>query len=242
MIFKKRNSKSYSILLLSLLVVGFSNKLNAQEIPHNHLSEFSNEVYGTDDRLINGKYYKPKHFFALGHPYFKMNEWLPGTLFIKGIPYENIALKYSIEEDLIIIKDTYDKAMSKDIVLHNSFVDSLQIEKHLFHNTSNFANNNPIGYAELIYRGKTTAYFKHSIEFKDELSDRIKYGKYLKPRKNIYILKEDTFYLIKSKKEFLNLFSEKQDELISLIRKNKIRFKKMTDNQLRNLMQITENL
>jgi hypothetical protein len=227
-------------MLLSLALLVISNRIVAQELLHKSLSTLSNSAYGADDRLINGKFYKPKHFFALGHPYFKINEWLLGTLFIKGIPYDNVPLKYSIEEDLIIIKDNFDTAISKDIVLHNSFVDSLQIEKHLFHNTSNFQLKNSIGYAELIYRGKITAYFKHSIEFKDELSEQIKYGKYLKPKINIYILEEDTFYLIKSKKEFLNHFNERQTDLISFIRKNKIRFKTITNNQLHDLMEFNE--
>lgn len=240
------NTRFFTLLSLFFIVVQITpTKVNAQEQSNSgqNISALANSIYGTDDRLYNGIFYQPKHFFADGNPYFPADEWVESTLFIKGITYEGIPLKYNIEDDRFIIKNITDNKISVDILMHNSFVDSLQLGSHFFHNTDNLLSNNPIGIAELIYRGDSiSAYFKHSTEFLDQLTDRLKHGKYLKPKKKLYILNDTLFYLIHKNKDLFTYFPKKDLAIKQFMRKNKIRLKKASAAQIAELIHFCEQL
>ncbi|MBN2237922.1 MAG: hypothetical protein JW729_10200 [Bacteroidales bacterium] len=238
--------KSYFIaIIVFILAQGLNTRqLSAQELSNteSQVSEFANFLYRSDDRLLNGKYYKPAHFFALGHPYFINDEWQNATLYIKGITYKNVLLKYNIEDDVIILKAIYDRRIAKDILLHNKFIDSLAIGTHLFHNTANFEMSENIGFAELIYKGGLTAYVKHSIQFKDELSERIKNGLYLDPKRKLYLSSDSLLYPISTKKDLIDFFPERKKDIKAFLRKNKIRYRKANTYQLVNLIRFCDQL
>lgn len=235
---------TFSFLVFTCLATVIPDKAIAQETYESSVDilDLANSIYRADDRLLNGKYYKPRHFFAEGHPYFNKNEWVDGTLFIKGILYNRIPIKYNIEDDKIIIKSILKNRISKDILLHNSFVDSLIIGSHIFHNTNNFSLDNTIGIAELIYRGNISAYFKHSSEFKDELSERQQHGKYLNARKRLFLFDKDSFISIQTKKDLLAYFEEHKKEVKQFLRKNRISIKKASNRQIVKLIQFCEHL
>ncbi|MDA3904616.1 MAG: hypothetical protein PF484_00925 [Bacteroidales bacterium] len=231
-------------ILFSSFLIGISNSAISQETikEGQNILSIANSIFRADDRLLNGKYYRPKHFFAEGHPYFLSNEWVDATLYIKGIQYNNIPLKYNIEDDNLIIKAIFDGRISKDILLHNSFVDSLIIGYQTFHNTNNFELENSIGIAEIVYKGEIFAYIKHYSEFKDEISERLRYGKYLESQKILYLFDGNFFHQIKKKKDLLNYFQTNKNEVKAFMRKNKIRFKKASSNQIVNLIHFCDNL
>ncbi|MCD6091813.1 MAG: hypothetical protein J7J72_09960 [Bacteroidales bacterium] len=232
---------TFSILIISTLI-GIPNKVIGQELitEGKDILALSNSIYRSDDRLLNGKYYVPRHYFAEGHPYFLSNEWVGATLFIKGIQYNHVPLKYNIEDDNLIIKSIYENRISKDILMHNSFVDSLIIGKKLFHNTSNQQEENAIGFAELVYRGKNAAYLKHTVEFKDELSDRLKFGKYLPAKRYLYLFDGTSFFLIQKKKDLIGYFPNYEKEIKLYLRKKSIRLRKASTEQIVNLIQFCE--
>lgn len=240
----KRKLHFLATIVFILVQVFNTRQISAQDLSNkeSQVSDFANFLYRSDDRLLNGKYYKPSHFFAEGHPYFMDNEWQNATLYIKGITYENVLLKYNIEDDVIIIKAVYDGKIAKDILLHNKFIDSLAIGTHLFHNTANFEMSENIGFAELIYKGGLTAYVKHSIQFKDELSERIKNGLYLDPKKRLYLSSDSLLYSISTKKDLFDFFPERKKDLKAFLRKNKIRFRKANTYQLVNLIRFCDQL
>ena len=236
--------------LVLYVIITIPNTVSGQENVYQKedILSFANTVYGPDDRLINGKYYKPKHFSAQGHPYFLSENWLKGTLFVKGIEYNNIPIKYNIEDDILIINVIFQNRVSKNILLHNSFVDSVEINSpamnitSTFHNTSNFSNENSIGYAEIVYKGRLSAYYKHTREFIDEINYYNKYGRYLNPKRKLFLFNVDNFQAITTKKGILNYFPAHKKEVKLFIRKNKIRFSKITVDQIVNLIRFCEQL
>jgi hypothetical protein len=121
-------------------------------------------------------------------------------------------------------------------------VDSLIIGSHIFHNTSNFSLDNAIGIAEIIYNGNISAYYKYSSEFKDELSERQQYGKYLKARKKLFIFDKNSFISIQTKKDLLVYFEDHKKEVKQFLRKNRIRLKKASSDQIVKLIQFCEHL
>lgn len=234
----------FFVLHTFLFGLGFNNLFGQSIINSSEeINKKSLQLYGSDDRLINGKFYKPKHFYAKGHPYFQNKNWYSARIHIKGITFNHISTKYNIEDDAIIIQFVSAKKISKNILLHNSFVDSLKIGQQSFHNTRNFNKNNDIGFAEIVYRGKkTSAYFKYRTKFKNEQTTRIPYGRYLKPTKILYLFDGQNFTSIKSKKNLYNYFPNHKKELAYYKRKNKLRFRKTTHEQIINLLLFCEDL
>lgn len=241
-IYFKRNILFFTFCFSFLFSTAYSFGQEISEKKENILA-IANSLYGADDRLVNGKYYVPKHYRSTGNPFFKSDNWLNGTLFIKGTKYIDIPLKYNIEDDLLIINIVFENRIAKSISMYNAFVDSVIIDSQKIHNTDNFLTKNSIGFAELIYQGDSlSAYFKHSIEFLDVISDGGPHGKYLKPRKKLYFLQENTFFQINSKKAFLAYFENHKKEIRLFMRKNEIHFKKATTNQFIDLLSFSENL
>lgn len=235
------------IFFLALCIALFSNisySLGQEVLEKRHdISLIANLIYRTDDRLINGKYYSPKHYGVLGTPYFKSDSWLNGTLFIKGIKYVDIPVKYNIEDDNFLINFSFKNNTVRSVVLYNAFVDSVKINSEIFHNTEHLPTTNSIGIAELIYKGDSvSAYFKHSIEFLGIVSIQSPNGRYLDPRKKLYFLKKSTFIEINSKKAFLAHFKSHKKEIRLFMRKNQIYFKKATTSQLNELLSFIEGL
>lgn len=227
-----------------LFGLGFNNIFGQSIINSSEeINKKSLQLYGSDDRLINGKFYKPKHFYAEGHPYFLSKDWSVANIYVKGITFNNIKTKYNIEDDVIIIQFISIRKISKNILLHNSFVDSLKIGQQSFHNTRNFNQNNNIGIAEIVHKGKKiTAYFKHKTKFKNEQSFRLPNGKYLKPTKRLYLYDGQNFVSIKSKKNLFDYFPNHKKELVIYKRKNNFRFKKLTNEQITDLLHFCEDL
>ncbi len=205
------------------------------------LLTITNSTYGADDKLINGKYYRPKHFYAEGHPYFLTKDWQIAELHIKGASFKEIRLKYNIEDDVLIIRKIFNNRVSKNISLNNSFVDSLEIGTHTFHNTNNLNLKNTIGIAELICKGKIHAYIKHHIEYIEGQSTHNK-SDYAEAKTMLYLLDNNSFISISSKNDLLANFSGHQKKIKQYMRKNKIRLKKAQTKQLMNLIHFCEQL
>lgn len=234
---------SISVMILYFLGLnpGKSIAQNTTE-PSYHIVDSTLNIYRSDDRLVNGKYYKPKHDFAAGHPYFLTDNWEQGKLFIKGIEYDNVLIKYNIVEDIVILSTISINRVAKNIIIHNSFLDSLAIGNFFFHNTNIFPVEKSIGIAEIIYSGKISAYYKYKNEFKEDYTIKNPFGRYLSPTKKLYLYDGSDFELIRSKKALLVYFQNHENELRQFLRQHKIRIKKASPQQIESILQFCEQL
>jgi hypothetical protein len=99
-------------VLINLLAVFYSD-LQAQKIKPGQpltgeseskrsLIAFTDSVYGSDIRLVNGRIYQPPHQGAAGHPYFLGQEWMDGSVIACGQQFNNLLLQYDISGDNLI--------------------------------------------------------------------------------------------------------------------------------------------
>ena len=70
------------------------------------LAAYADEVYGSDDALVNGSAYIPDHYNAKGNPYFLTDQWIEGTISKDGRKYENQDILFNIEKDHLILMTT----------------------------------------------------------------------------------------------------------------------------------------
>jgi len=199
-------------------------------------------VYGADDRLINGRYYVPKQALALGHPYYLTDDWVKTILYVKGVTFDDVEIKYNIEDDILILKRQYDQGLIVEIILNNSLVDSLRINEHLFINSTPTLGPQSPGYLEFLQKGQFVSYLKHKVFYKDELTPRMPYGKYLDPKSILYIFNNKDFVRITDKKVLLDYFSPHKKEIRKFMRKNKIWFKRARKDQFIKLLNYCDGL
>lgn len=232
----------FSCVLFILLCAKPSPAQQQETNPVKELISYTNSIYGADDRLINGTYYVPTHPLALGHPYFLTDDWLPANLYIKGIEFENVNIKYNIEDERIILRRQYEKGLVEPIVLNNSFIDSLTIGDHHFLNSILFDEGDNTTFLELVCRGKITSFLKHTNSYKDELSPQVMYGKYKEPKSTLFIYADSSLRLINRKKEFLELYLNNEKRIKKFMKTNNIGFKRAEKDQLIKLFEYCDGL
>lgn len=234
-----------SIFGCSLLIVLSIKTSFAQVTTEDALQElvnYTNSEYGSDDRLVTGRIYYPTHPLALGHPYFLKEDWLNAILYIKGNEFDNVEIKYNIEDDRIILKRKYEKGLIEPLLLINSYIDSLIILDRLFLNSLLIEPDKKSGFIELVYRGKLTSFLKHINSYKDELSPHVMHGKYRDPKTVVYIHNGKALRHIKRKKEFLEFFPGNEKKVTKFMKTKNINIKKANKDQLLKLMKYCDTI
>ncbi len=237
--------KIFGSVLLILFSVGSSFGQGSSKQITGQVEDILNEAeafYGADDRLINGRYYVPKQPFAHGHPYYLTDDWVKTILYVKGITFDDVEIKFNIEDDILILKRQYKQGLIVQIILNNSLVDSLRINDHLFVNSTPIFGSHSPGYLEFIQKGEFVSYLKHEVNYKDEITPQMPQGKYLDPKSILYIYNDMDFVRISTKKELLAYFSPHEKEIKKFMRKNKIGFKKATKEQFIKLLNYCDGL
>lgn len=233
----------YIILFILLVNISFGqNKIDPRDDAVQNVLRYTEKIYRIDDRLVNGHYYVPKHPLALGHPYFINKGWQSATLYIKGVVYEGIQIKYNIEEDIVVYKRQHELGLVEEILLNNTFIDSMVIGQHFFVNTSHINKDFSHGFLERIYSGNFSAYLKHEIIHKDELTHTNSYGRYLDPKKKLLFYAGNDLVAIHDKRSLLDYFSEHKKQIKRFMRKNRIIFHKASNDEYVKLLSYCDGL
>ncbi len=232
--------KTRIIILLSLLTFSlqlFSQKDSKFLSSEEDLVHYSEQVYGADNMLVNGRIYVPEHGLAQGHPYYQINDWIVGTVYIESKEYKNVKLKFDLELDefVIFIKDKDNR--KNYIVLNRNYVDSLYLGKFLFVNFSDFSDlHQPLGYVEMVYNNELIFITKHTKDFKKEYSESKPYGEYSDQKSTYYIFEDTQLTKVLTKKAFLNYFPFNKKEIKKYLKKHRIKYKKANSGELFNLL------
>ena len=179
---------------------------------------------------------------ALEHPYFLSRDWEETTLYIKGVTFDSLEIKYNIEDDILILRRKHEKGLVEHIVLNDLLVDSLYYGERFFINFYPIYGADSPGYLELILKGHNTFYLKYRISYKDELTPQMPHGRYLNPKTTIYIIDNKKFIHIAAKNELLAYYSPHEKEIKKFMRKNKILFKKASRDKFVQLLNYCEGL
>jgi hypothetical protein len=226
-------SKYFLITFLSILLLSgeISKAQSLKSFPVQEMLQLQMERLGTlndslfkrSDNLINGRLYYNKGDL-INHPYFVENGWLSGKMWLSGRTYESLMLKYDICTDNLINVFITDSA-ALPVEINRNVVREFMISGHhfIFIDGTEVNENRKFspGYYELLYIGKTVLYAKYRkilTRNKNTLSDE-----YL-PDVTLYIKRGEELIRIKNKKAFINLLSDREDEVRSFVKANDIRF------------------
>lgn len=200
--------------------------------------EWAEKYYGTSDLIVNGSMYIVENPGADGTPLFGSGEWFNNTrIYIKGNEFKDEALQYNLEFDFFILKKTLPRGEIINLKFNNLVIDSVRLNEHLFVNSKNIQGfNRDYGFVELIYFEKAVFFIKHNKEFLANYSEQKKYGEYSKQEQKKYLLDNNQVIQLNSKRSFLKHFESIKPEVKKFMKKQNIRYKKASANQLRQLL------
>lgn len=215
--------------------------INTDNLTRESLLAQTESYLGTNDLLVNGRLYFSDNSLANGHPFFISHEFLFADIYIKGNEFTNQAIKYDLVKDLIILKAVDKEKQLFPIILNNAFIDSLMINgTRMFINFHQQQEPFLSGYYEKIYDGQFSFYIKYSKFFVNEYNTANPFGKYTDQKRKMFLVQEGSAIELNSKKSFLNYFSNDKKEIKRYFKQHKIRYKKINNIQLYNLLAYCE--
>lgn len=228
--------KTLFILLFSAGLVVF---VHAQENIHplEDLYRYAEQIYSTDDLLVNGQIYIPGHSKADGSPYYGDNRFEAGTVIIKGRKFNGVLLKFNLEDQRLILRAAVEAEKYVTILLNPGLIDSFTLGGRKFVNINHCLNHPDLnGFYALVFDGSFTFLIKYKKSFIDVYSQQKPYGSYSNMYWDYYICKPGILENVTKKKALLNYFSPEKNKVKSFMRKYNIRYKKATVEQLNQLM------
>ncbi len=228
----------FFICLLTFLYVGAkAQEMHIQDSTKlEKLKEYTEQVYGTDDRVVNGKAYLPIHFNAKGDPYFLTDNWTESTLVINNEEYDGQETLYNIDIEKLILKTTLKSKEDVLLVLNTDFLEAFYFGEHYFVNGEKYFPNTKFkGFVEQVYNGDFKVVIQHQKSFVSQYTANSPHGFYSGTKSMIFIFDKGELKKLPTKKTMLDYFPEHKQEIKKFLRKNSIKYKKATANQLKQL-------
>ena len=181
-------------------------------------------------RLYNGTEFTAAYRSSAGHPFFEYSTPQKGDIFYDGILYPGVQLSYDLTRDEIIFVTP---ANNLNIKLISQKVNWFNLQNHLFiniHEDSNSVNFRGTGFYELAYEGIYSVLVKRKKNL-DQSSREETVSKFIQSTK-YYVVKDNLYYIIDSKRSLLAVCKDKKTEVSKYMQKEKLDFKKDPGNTI----------
>ena len=207
------------------------------------LYNYTTDVYGIDDVLVNGGIYTSIHPVANVDPFLGGNIFTQGYLNLQGREYAEVFLKYDIEQQKLVLKGFTDTDKYEVIALNYNYIKSFSIHDKQFVNITHLLQTNSLGgFYELIYSGSFVFVKYYTKEFIGTYSNKYPHGKYSETKVDNFLIIDNTKTSIKRKKDLFKVFPEHKDLIKKYIKENKIKFRKASNESFNNLMQYCDEV
>jgi len=235
-----------------ILIIGFtvfSWGLNAQEVDPEQVYETLNQqtselsalcdsAFGKDIRLANGRVYFPPNSAADGHPFFKDQYGMNGSVTIRGESFTGIKVNYDIFQDhLVLINETEGGLL---ILLSKDHTAAFTLENHKFilMDPSTGINIHEKQYFEVLYSGKVSLVQRHEKIIGSMISQDYPYGRYSDPSITRYIMKDDMLQGFTNRFSLYKILADKKTEIKKYRKINRIgNIRKASDQKITGLIE-----
>lgn len=166
--------------------------------------------------LFNGRVWRNYYSTVENDQFLFSNEFLPGTVTMRGKTYSDIMIKYDIFRDEILIpyKPVGILQLNKEMV--DSFSILFKNKKYHFDNYGGYPELT--GYFNILYKGGINLYVKYAKKI-EKYADGGRYDKFYQVCR-IYLLKDTTIYPISGKKDLFRIFDDDRKVIRNFIKNN----------------------
>ena len=175
--------------------------------------------------LYNGSEYVEPEQTNEQHPFFISEDWVNGTVAYDGEVYENVPLLYDITSDKVITE----LHNANPLVLVPEKLTRFSLSGHTFERIQNETINNTLprtGYYDVLYNGKTKVISLRQKIRQEKIESIKDIEIFFDERPRYFILKNGSYFPVKSKISVLKLLPDKKHELKHFASRNKLRFRK----------------
>ena len=174
--------------------------------------------------LYNGRLYYVYDSRMEEHQFFEDRKWQNGVVFYDGQRFDSIPMVYDIVKDELITKHFYGDYQ----LLQSEKVDYFLKNGHAFKRMEAGKDINSsmrTGFYDIRYDGKTKLLIRRSKQRQEKIVEK-RVITYFPEKDFYYILKDDRYHSVRSKKSVFGLFPENKKELRKSLRDANIKFKK----------------
>ena len=205
-----------------------------------HFNRIEQDTLLQKQILYNGRIWRNQYYKVRGNQFLFSNDFLPGTVTIKGQLFDNVRLRYDIYKDEIttISNPTTILQLNKEMVDMFSILFKNKWYKfiRILEDSSNVFN----GYLNVLYKGKTSLYVKYRKEI-ELLAEDGKYDRFYQSQ-SIYIVKDGITYPVTGKKEFFIPLSDKKRQIKNFIKTNKLKILKKVPESFVPVLEFYDNM
>lgn len=169
--------------------------------------------------LYSGVEWSPEFHMVSGHEFFLTSEYLNADITVEGISFSNVRIRYDICNDNVIIlwKSTFPIALSRQRI--DGFTVRHEGTERRFVNYRD-AYPDFRGFAEVLYTGGTTFVARHTKSLNHNPSSTA-FSQFMDYTKYFYMI-SGTFSQVKSRRAFLKLMGDHEQDAKRYIRQNNI--------------------
>lgn len=188
------------------------------------------ETIENNAHLYNGIEYIPYSRNTEGHPYYSTEAPITGSITYSNQTYKRVSLQYDLLYDKVIVEHPI-YSSSVQLIDKNIKDFSLGDRNFIHLLTDSTKANVSSGFYELLYNGKSQCLAKR----RKTIIQRVKNGELqvtFHERSRLFILKNEKYFLINSKRDLKNIFQNKSISVSQFIRKNKLSFIQDKENSM----------
>jgi hypothetical protein len=241
----KRKGIPYRFVLIFLMLFGLFAFGWAQDSSKKveDLHQYTEQIYSTDDLLVNGQIYIPARPRAKGSPYFGEKPFVEGSVQIKGRQYEGVLLMYNLVDQRLVLRTALQSGQYVTILLNSNLVDEFTINGQRFINIENYADApGEAGFFAFVYEGGFVFLIAYKKEFRAVYDSQTPNGSYTKMKTGYFILEDGKLEDVTKKKALLKYFLPVKKEVNAYMRKHKIHYKKSSVAALHQLMKYCDSV
>ncbi|MFC2098349.1 hypothetical protein ACFLSP_01255 [Bacteroidota bacterium] len=193
-----------------------------------------NELYGPDQFLVNGVRYYNTHISMDGHKFYGEDEFTRGKLVLEDNQYHDVFLKYNLLDQQLILQHFFNKQVYYEIILSNSRISEFELDGKIFRKC--YFPSTDTRFFQVLGDGDLACYYHWTKMLVTTYTESYRQGEFSNQKRKSYLLWQSKLYEFKGARSFARIFAQDQSQVLRYIRNNRIRIKKATDAEMKELI------
>lgn len=195
---------------------------------------------GPDYNLLNGRSYELPNS-GTSHPYFNTDRYRPGSLLLNGEVYDSITINYDIFDQQVILQYPDTSGPDLKVLLNREMIDRFSIDGRTFRLMS-FPETGS-SFFQVVNSGDLSFLLRwEKALYRSMVSGNTNY-KYSRQSRQVWLQREGRLYAVTTRASFASIFDRAyRKEIKGFLHREKIRFKKASDEELGDLMNFCTGL
>lgn len=216
--------RSFKLILILSLSAGLRLYGSSSAENGGNLITFADKDSIDKQVLYNGRVWRVLYKNVKGSEFLFTKEFMQGSVTIDGRTYSNLSMKYDIYNDEILTTTDHSIILQLNKAMVQKFTLNYENRIYNFQNIKADSVNNVSGYVNVLHNGKTMLFIKNKKDIL-LLADDNKYDIFSESSKT-FLMKDGIIHPLNNKRDLLIILVDKQLEIKTFIKKNKIQVSK----------------